>query len=842
MNKKLTRIRLINWHYFVNETISVNGSVLISGENTSGKSTILDAIQLVLTTNTKKFNIAANEKSNRDLKGYVRCKTGNENAPYVRTGSVITYVALEFYEEKEGRYFTIGVKIDSQDEESKLYENWFVEECKFESLQFLVGNRPSTNEEFLKDNNKVKFITDKKDIKNKISRRLGNLNYKFFDMIPKSLAFKPMDNVKQFINNYILASDEVKIDTLKENINTLKELENLMRITKEKIDSLKVILDKKDEIDEKDKEIYIYDVLIKKSELEDERLEIEKLENEAIRLDLRLKETNKKIEQSTEALKHQQKRENDLIIAQGQSEATKLIESIKANIEKLEINQNNIYKDVRKLDETLSNIKESLTLLSKINVFIVNNDEYNVLNDLNTSLEEKHNIFLKLKNKFKKLLDEYRSSLTRKQDAFEKQKIEKIELSKVIENLKNKKLKYPDNTVKLIEEIEKEFNNLSIESKPRIFSDLLEVSDSVWQNAVEGYLNTQRFYVIVEPRYYKTALAVYDRVKKHIHTVGLVNTEKLKEISEINKESLAYVVRSNNRWAQAYSDYLLKDVICCKSVEDLKNYKTAITSECMLYKNYAVRKIHDEVYKVPFIGEFAYQVQLKNKEAELVELEKQMNENHDSINAIKHLKNSLERCDFNSIKDILNCKKEQEEIKENILKEKNELKKAENNPDYIDLQNQIEICRKYIDEIAKEKSYYDQKIGGLENEIKVNKNSTNDKIYLLKNLEQEFEKLCENNLEASEKGLLRFTEQIKLKSCKEIANNFGPVKATHVNKKGGLVEELMELQTIYITKSERNLGLGLRYIKDYNDEYHKLYNSDIVKYESDLDKAKEDTE
>ena len=46
----------------------------------------------------------------------------------------------------------------------------------------------------------------------------------------------------------------------------------------------------------------------------------------------------------------------------------------------------------------------------------------------------------------------------------------------------------------------------------------------------------------------------------------------------------------------------------------------------MLYKNYAVRKIHDEVYKVPFIGEFAYQVQLKNKEAELVELEKQMND------------------------------------------------------------------------------------------------------------------------------------------------------------------------------------------------------------------------
>ena len=120
MKKILTRIRLINWHYFVNETINVSGSFLISGENTAGKSTILDAIQLVLTTNHRKFNTAANEKSNRDLKGYVRCKTGNEDNAYFRTGSVITYVALEFYEEKAARYFTLGVKIDSHDEESKL--------------------------------------------------------------------------------------------------------------------------------------------------------------------------------------------------------------------------------------------------------------------------------------------------------------------------------------------------------------------------------------------------------------------------------------------------------------------------------------------------------------------------------------------------------------------------------------------------------------------------------------------------------------------------------------------------------------------------------------------------
>ena len=96
--KKMTRIKLVNWHYFNNETIDVNGSFLLSGENASGKSTILDAIQLILTTNTRRFNPAANEKSKRDLKGYVRCKTGEEGNTYARKNSVISYVAIGHYD------------------------------------------------------------------------------------------------------------------------------------------------------------------------------------------------------------------------------------------------------------------------------------------------------------------------------------------------------------------------------------------------------------------------------------------------------------------------------------------------------------------------------------------------------------------------------------------------------------------------------------------------------------------------------------------------------------------------------------------------------------------------
>ena len=73
--KKLTGIRLINWHAFQDETIHINNSVLLTGENGVGKSTILDAIQFVLTCSKNNFNKAANENSKRNLIGYVRYKT-----------------------------------------------------------------------------------------------------------------------------------------------------------------------------------------------------------------------------------------------------------------------------------------------------------------------------------------------------------------------------------------------------------------------------------------------------------------------------------------------------------------------------------------------------------------------------------------------------------------------------------------------------------------------------------------------------------------------------------------------------------------------------------------------
>ena len=43
-----------------------------------------------------------------------------------------------------------------------------------------------------------------------------------------------------------------------------------------------------------------------------------------------------------------------------------------------------------------------------------------------------------------------------------------------------------------------------------ILADLLEVKDPRWSKAIEGYLHTQKFYLIVEPEYFVDALKIYD--------------------------------------------------------------------------------------------------------------------------------------------------------------------------------------------------------------------------------------------------------------------------------------------------------------------------------------------
>lgn len=124
--KKLKKILLINWLYFSKELIEVSDVNFLTGKNGAGKSTVIDALQIVLLgeTNARNFNQAANEKSQRTLDGYLRADM-DENNPYSRRGKDFSsYIACEFQDEVEGTSFVTGVVFDCRRDRNAFSFTW----------------------------------------------------------------------------------------------------------------------------------------------------------------------------------------------------------------------------------------------------------------------------------------------------------------------------------------------------------------------------------------------------------------------------------------------------------------------------------------------------------------------------------------------------------------------------------------------------------------------------------------------------------------------------------------------------------------------------------------------
>ena len=87
-----------------------------------------------------------------------------------------------------------------------------------------------------------------------------------------------------------------------------------------------------------------------------------------------------------------------------------------------------------------------------------------------------------------------------------------------------------------------------------ILADVLEIREEAWRGAVEGYLNAQKFYLLVEPDHYQTALKIYDWVKREFgqNSFGLVDIGKLREDhrAEPAANSLAQKVETQNNLAR----------------------------------------------------------------------------------------------------------------------------------------------------------------------------------------------------------------------------------------------------------------------------------------------------
>ena len=365
--KKLTRMKLINWHRFTNCTIDFGSSTLISGENGAGKSTLLDAIQFVVTCSANAFNKAAHENGKRKLTGYIRCKTGRESKPYERTGQLSAHVALEFYEESRKRYFVIGAVVDSASEGQETTVRYLIDNQRLSDEMFLHDRHIRSITEFRAANKGIKqWCKTQGEAKKMILGKLGRIEDKFFRLIPKALAFKPIDDIKDFVYSYVLDEKEVNIDVLRENVRTYQDLERTLESVKKRMKKLEQIEKCHDEVLDCMKKDQMYEYFLEQSDLDIVKENIQRGQAQIQSGEYQLEKIKKELESLEGERKSKQEMVTNLRVELKQNKDYLALEEQEKEKERLETEEENCQEEKKELMRSVRKAVDYAAKLGKI--------------------------------------------------------------------------------------------------------------------------------------------------------------------------------------------------------------------------------------------------------------------------------------------------------------------------------------------------------------------------------------------------------------------------------------------------------------------------------------------
>lgn len=829
--KKLERMLLINWHYISKEMIEFSNINFLTGKNGSGKSTIIDALQLLLLGDTRGnfFNKAANDRTERTLEGYLRGEIGDDGDTgykYLRSGKFSSYIVCEFYDTVTRKNFCIGVVFDVYNE-SGFEHKFFMFNGSIPENEFIGENNIPFSFAELKSfltrkygNKNLEICTSNTQYQVAVRGKFGGLNQKFFNLFKKAVTFTPINDIEKFIVEYVCdVKNQIDITSMQENIrqyNSLLKQVDVMNTQKNQLQEIENTYN--GYLDEcmKQREAQYLIWRAEKQQLIDEYENLQKQVQDDKDGKVSLEETTTQLEKTKGEI---EKEISDLTVTRANSDIKIKSDKITAKIQEIDSKLNNISEKASKNIATLRNytlrwnasISKLESAKDKVNYQNINNtrDLIKYIDSINENIfnELDINAITETRNNISDLINWGTSTYFDKKYEIDNKKQTREVLIQDIEKLKNGINPYDSQFINFKAMLEARLKEKFCKDiEVSILADLLEIKDARWQNAIEGYLNTQKKYLIIDPQYFEEASKIYRelaRENEKIHSFGIVDIEKIRKDNASNalENSLATEVITENELARTYVDYLLGRVIKCETIEELRSHKQAITSDCMLYQGYVLRKIDPKFYKYPVIGKKALEQQKQIKENELAKLEDDINNFETVINAV------------DSIRKMANFGEEfLPGLEEDIIEAK---KKSEYDEEKQKLQQELDSMDLFwlntISEKIKEKEVEKTKI---EQQIKDNSLKLGILSEAIKNIEEE--RLPRISLSIEEKtnkindfydvewqqnvGEQKYDIQSLKKTAERIAESYSNIIKGIIKRKDQLHAELIDKRSDFNTK------------------------------------------
>lgn len=620
--KALSKICLNNWHYIDKKILTLNEGInFFTGHSGSGKSTVLDAIQIVLYANTDGrgfFNKAAADDSDRTLIEYLRGMVNiseNNESQYLRNRNFSSTIVLELTQMNTRDKQCVGVVFDvdtSNNDVSRLFfwhtgellPNHYRSEGRClttaEMREYL--QRSFTPEQFYCGPSNERFRRQLYDI------YLGGLDMeKFPKLFKRAISFRMNIKLEDFVKEYICMEQDIHIEDLQESVMQYGRMRSKIEETMEEIRRLKLICGKYEQYAEKSDEEKVCSYQI-------DRLEI-------MNYEVKSQEARDRIKVRQEAIEDLKKQQQ--VLEQEEKDLQKEYEEIILRI--ADSGYARLESDLDTLNETLERLNngkvrweqtaEHLKAWTEKDI-TPNQVIWDIEKFADGSISEEE--LVRLQEGLKDLQEELEDQRQEADADLRRIKKEEKEARAELKELKQGKKAYP----RELEEARFELRNRLHERcgkfvNVHILADLLDVKDERWHNAVEGYLGNNKLQLIVEPKYARAAMDIYQEMDtKRFFRAAVLDTEKLtKDKHQVQPGALAEVVKAKEAYVQEYINFFLGNVKKCESLDELRECRIGVTPDCMLYQSYKLQHMNPENYtRRAYIGETSMRQRIRKLE------------------------------------------------------------------------------------------------------------------------------------------------------------------------------------------------------------------------------------